>query len=45
MSRKGNCLDNAMMKNFFGHPKDEMFHHTRYTNADALIDLLNNYIT
>ena len=26
MSRKGNCLDNAMMENFFGIIKSEMFY-------------------
>ena len=26
MSRKGNCYDNAVMENFFGHLKAEMFH-------------------
>ena len=24
MSRKGNCLDNALMESFFGHFKDEV---------------------
>ena len=26
MSRKGNCLDNAIMENFFGITKSEMFY-------------------
>lgn len=26
MSRKGNCLDNSMMENFFGIMKNEMFY-------------------
>ena len=26
MSRKGNCLDNSVMENVFGHLKEEMFH-------------------
>ena len=26
MSRKGNCFDNAVMENFFGHLKEELFH-------------------
>lgn len=26
MSRKGNCYDNAVMENFFGHLKAEMYH-------------------
>ncbi len=33
MSRKGNCLDNAVMENFFGHLKEEMFHHHEYTDT------------
>ena len=26
MSRKGNCLDNCVMENFFGKLKNEMFY-------------------
>jgi len=26
MSRKGNCFDNAVVENFFGHLKAEMYH-------------------
>ncbi|MEO1600323.1 MAG: IS3 family transposase [Pseudomonadota bacterium] len=39
MSRKGNCLDNAPMQSFFGSPKTELVHHTRFqtrTEASAL---------
>lgn len=45
MSRKGNCLDNAVMENFFGHLKEEMFHHTRYKNVETFIAALNAYMT
>lgn len=45
MSRKGNCLDNAVMENFFGHLKEEMFHHTWYADIDVFIVALNDYIT
>lgn len=45
MSRKGNCLDNAVMENFFGHLKEEMYHHTRYANPKSFIAALNTYIT
>ena len=31
MSRKGNCLDNAPMENFFGRMKNEMFYGYEYT--------------
>ena len=44
MSRKGNCYDNAVMENFFGHLKEELFHHTRFLSADALTEALHDYI-
>ena len=44
MSRKGNCYDNAVMENFFGHLKEEMFHNVSYINTDALTAQLNEYI-
>jgi putative transposase len=44
MSRKGNCYDNAVMENFFGHLKEEMFHHVRFISTDALAAHLNEYI-
>ena len=31
MSRKGNCLDNSPMENFFGKMKNEMFYGKEYT--------------
>ncbi|WP_208750186.1 IS3 family transposase, partial [Arthrobacter sp. PM3] len=44
MSRKGNCYDNAVMENFFGHLKEELFHHARFPSTDALAAALNEYI-
>lgn len=44
MSRKGNCYDNAMIENFFGHLKEEAFHHVRYLNIDALVIAIDQYI-
>jgi len=44
MSRKGNCYDNAMMENFFGHLKEEAFHHTTFTSLDALETAITEYI-
>jgi putative transposase len=44
MSRKGNCYDNAVMENFFGHLKEELFHHVRFLNTDALTAALREYI-
>lgn len=44
MSRKGNCFDNAVIENFFGHLKEECFHHVRYLSIDALEAALHEYI-
>lgn len=44
MSRKGNCYDNAVMENFFGHLKEEMFHRVRFISTEALTANLNGYI-
>ena len=44
MSRKANCYDNAVMENFFGHLKEELFHRVRFLNSDALTLALNEYI-
>ncbi len=35
MSRKGNCLDNAMMENFFGLMKSELLYPGKYTSAEV----------
>jgi transposase InsO family protein len=44
MSRKGNCYDNAVMENFFGHLKEELFHRVRFLSTDALTAALKEYI-
>ncbi|QUX96314.1 hypothetical protein C0J08_13320 [Marinomonas sp. CT5] len=44
MSRKGNCLDNAVAENFFGILKTEMFHNEVFKNADDLIEQIKEYI-
>jgi transposase InsO family protein len=44
MSCEGNCYDNAVMENFFGHLKEELFHHVRYLSTDTLAAHLNEYI-
>lgn len=36
ISRKGSCLDNAAMQNFFGTLKSELFHFERLHNLDEL---------
>ncbi|MGR6265478.1 IS3 family transposase [Escherichia coli] len=45
MSRKGNCLDNAVMENFFGHLKEEMYYRRDYRNVEELENAVNEYIT
>lgn len=44
MSRRANCLDNAVAENFFGHLKSEMFHHTRFDSVEEFIRELDAYI-
>ena len=44
MSRRGNCYDNAVMENFFGHLKSEAFHHVRHLSIDVLQTTLHDYI-
>lgn len=44
MSRKGNCLDNAMMENFFGVMKREMYYGHKYKTTHELIVAINEYI-
>ncbi|MCK2245508.1 MULTISPECIES: IS3 family transposase [unclassified Crossiella] len=45
MSRKANCYDNAVIESFFGHLKEEMFHHTSYLSIEAFTTALADYIT
>ena len=44
MSRKGNCLDNAAMENFFGTLKSEFFHLNKFINLEELEAGLGGYI-
>lgn len=44
MSRKGNCLDNAVAENFFGLLKTEMYHNEVFQSADDLIATIKEYI-
>jgi putative transposase len=44
MSRKANCHDNAVMENFFGHLKAEMFHGETFKSANELIAEIDSYI-
>jgi putative transposase len=43
MSRKGNCLDNAVIESFFGHLKSELHPH-QFSTVDALTTALHDYI-
>jgi len=47
MSRKGNCLDNAVMENFFGLPKSELLYLQDFDSLEhfkaELIDYLDYY--
>ena len=46
MSRKGNCLDNSVMENFFGKMKNEMFygHEYEFKTLDQLKEAMEEYI-
>lgn len=44
MSRKGNCMDNGSMENFFGRLKVEMYYGENFESVNAFIDELNRYI-
>lgn len=44
MSRKGNCLDNAVIENFFGTLKSELFYLNKYESTDQLKKDIAEYI-
>ena len=44
MSRKGNCLDNAIVENFFGTLKSELYYLNRYTSVEHLKLDIKEYI-
>lgn len=44
MSRKGNCMDNGAMENFFGRLKVEMFYGAQFDSVDEFIQALDDYI-
>lgn len=44
MSRKGNCLDNAVIENFFGTLKSELFYLKQYQNIEELKNDIKSYI-
>jgi len=44
MSRKGNCLDNAVMENWFGVMKTEFYYQEKFENVDSFKKGLKEYI-
>ncbi len=44
MSRKGNCLDNAVIENFWGTLKAEWFYLTEFHSVDQFLEQLENQI-
>ena len=44
MSRKGNCLDNAIIENFFGILKSELFYTQKFKSTQELKQKINKYI-
>jgi len=44
MSRKGNCLDNAVIENFFGTLKSELFYLKKYQSIHQLKKEIKEYI-
>jgi len=44
MSRKGNCLDNAVMENFFGLLKSELIYLMKFSSIEHFESELNDYI-
>jgi len=45
MSRKGNCLDNAVAENFFGHFKEEFLRQRSFKSIDQFKTELDQYMT
>lgn len=44
MSRRGNCLDNSPMENFFGILKQEMYYGNKYSSIQELSEGIEKYI-
>lgn len=44
MSRKGNCLDNSMMENFFGIMKSELLYAEKFESPQDFIKAVDEYI-
>jgi putative transposase len=44
MSRKGNCIDNSPMENFFGLLKQEIYYGVKYETCEQLKTAIHHYI-
>jgi putative transposase len=44
MSRKGNCLDNAVIENFFGILKSELLYLRKFSSTEEFKTELQKYI-
>jgi putative uncharacterized protein (fragment) len=44
MSRKGNCLDNSVMENFFGLLKQEIYYGRVYHSCEELKTAIEEYV-
>ena len=44
MSRKGNCLDNAVIENFFGLLKSELLYLQEFESLEHFVQELEEYI-
>lgn len=44
MSRKGNCLDNAVMENFFGLLKSELLYLHKFESLEQFLEELEDYL-
>jgi putative transposase len=44
MSRRGNCWDNAVIENFFGHLKEEALRHVRNPTLTDLKLIIDDYV-
>ena len=43
MSRKGNCLDNAVIENFFGLLKSELLYLQEFQSTEQFVEYLDYY--
>ena len=44
MSRKGNCLDNSPIENFFGILKQEIYYGNKFYSYEELKETIEEYI-